>query len=196
LLAVFGGYLGLDKFYLGEWGSGFFKMSTLGGFGLWWFYDIARIGSTPIYASDYRVAADLPHGLYVFLTVVFASIFGYFVFGVWCASLQRKKMVNKLLMAAEDEFTKTRSATVDIPPQAEEESGGMPERQRLRTPIEVHIAYPRGYGTTAPGTSGQAPRSGSAPWPGGDGAFRGSAGRIGGSGSLQPAPPHPSLGHP
>ncbi|CAE8695324.1 unnamed protein product, partial [Polarella glacialis] len=67
LLSMFGGFLGLDRFYLGEAESGMAKLATLGGCGFWWVWDIARIGSSPVYASNGRLAADLPHYMYVFL---------------------------------------------------------------------------------------------------------------------------------
>jgi hypothetical protein len=43
LLAIFGGILGLDRFYLGYIGSGFAKMLTLAGFGAWWLIDIVAL---------------------------------------------------------------------------------------------------------------------------------------------------------
>lgn len=46
--AFLGGFLGLDRFYLGELSAGTLKLSTLGGFGVWWLWDIIWIGSAPI----------------------------------------------------------------------------------------------------------------------------------------------------
>eukprot|EP00438_Fugacium_kawagutii_P029839 Skav200965 [mRNA] locus=scaffold448:544134:548603:- [translate_table: standard] len=48
------GFLGLDRFYLGEvnagaLSAGTLKLATLGGFGVWWLWDIMWIGSAPIY---------------------------------------------------------------------------------------------------------------------------------------------------
>ena len=37
----------------------------LGGCGIWWVLDIIRIGSAPVYAHEYRLAADLPHWAFV-----------------------------------------------------------------------------------------------------------------------------------
>lgn len=59
LLTLFSGFLGADYFYLGFPLLGLAKLGTLGGAGLWWLLDIIRIGSGPVYADNYRVAADL-----------------------------------------------------------------------------------------------------------------------------------------
>lgn len=77
LLTLFGGFFGLEYFYLGLPGVATSKLCTLGGFGVWWLYDIVRIGSGPVYASDFRVAPDLPFWGYV-LTVLFIFVIGGF----------------------------------------------------------------------------------------------------------------------
>lgn len=43
LLALFLGWLGLDRFYTGRWISGLFKLLTMGGWGIWWIIDIILI---------------------------------------------------------------------------------------------------------------------------------------------------------
>jgi hypothetical protein len=42
-LSVFGGFLGLDRFYEGKHISGFLKLATAGGAGIWWIADIISI---------------------------------------------------------------------------------------------------------------------------------------------------------
>lgn len=69
-LSLVAGIFGADRFYLGLWVSGCIKLVTLGGFGLWWLYDVVRVGSSPIYADDFKVAADLPHWLYLLIVIL------------------------------------------------------------------------------------------------------------------------------
>ena len=37
------GILGIDRMYLGCWGTGLLKLITLGGFGIWYFIDLILI---------------------------------------------------------------------------------------------------------------------------------------------------------
>ena len=45
LLALFFGEFGFDRIYLGYWILGILKFLTLGGLGIWWVYDVAKIAS-------------------------------------------------------------------------------------------------------------------------------------------------------
>jgi len=76
---MFFGPFGADLFYLGfGWPWGFLKLLTLGGLGIWWAYDLVRIGSTPVStASSFRLAADLPHGVFALTVIVFAISLGF-----------------------------------------------------------------------------------------------------------------------
>jgi TM2 domain-containing membrane protein YozV len=42
--AVFLGWAGMDRFYMGKAWTGFFKLFTFGGLGVLWFYDLIAIG--------------------------------------------------------------------------------------------------------------------------------------------------------
>lgn len=98
-LSLFGGYLGLDLFYLG-WNRDAimkFTISMVGAalfwrrinrsdpsklvifctFGLWWAADVVRTGSAPVYAHEYRVARDLPFFVFVLVTVVAFLFLGF-----------------------------------------------------------------------------------------------------------------------
>lgn len=102
LLALLGGPLGLDYFYLGFPLWGLAKLLTLGGFGSWWLADIVRTGSGAVYAQDYRVAPDLPHWIFV------VSVTGLFLFIGFLVSFEsyfrfRKKKRADLLKLKESE---------------------------------------------------------------------------------------------
>jgi TM2 domain-containing membrane protein YozV len=43
ILSIFLGWLGIDRFYLGKFGTGIIKLFTLGFFGIWWIIDIILI---------------------------------------------------------------------------------------------------------------------------------------------------------
>lgn len=102
LLSLFTGFLGLDRFYLGELSAGTLKMATLGGFGVWWMWDIVWIGSAPIYTRGHgRLAADLPHFVYVILAVLWVAFLGYFIFGVVGAMWHESRMLNLALKKVE-----------------------------------------------------------------------------------------------
>ena len=103
LLSVFAGPLGADQFYLGFWYSGVFKLSTLGGFGMWWIYDIIRIGSAPVQTATFRLAGDLPHWVFVLLTVNFALLLGFMISWVTATSHMMKRRKDVLLLQAEEE---------------------------------------------------------------------------------------------
>jgi hypothetical protein len=45
VLAIFGGWVGLHRFYTGRWKTGLAMAFTMGGMGIWWVYDLVLIGS-------------------------------------------------------------------------------------------------------------------------------------------------------
>jgi TM2 domain-containing membrane protein YozV len=54
-LGVFGGFLGLHRFYVGRTHSAVIMALTLGGMGVWWFYDMVLLVS-----GEFRDADELP----------------------------------------------------------------------------------------------------------------------------------------
>lgn len=100
--SVFGGLFGADYFYLGFPCWGILKLLTLGGLGFWWLLDLVRTGTGPIYAANYRVANDLPHWVFVLVTI---SLFAVIGFGVSLESYfkHRARKRNELLRLKEGE---------------------------------------------------------------------------------------------
>eukprot|EP00930_Biecheleria_cincta_P011229 TRINITY_DN11386_c0_g1_i1.p1 TRINITY_DN11386_c0_g1~~TRINITY_DN11386_c0_g1_i1.p1 ORF type:complete len:264 (-),score=42.93 TRINITY_DN11386_c0_g1_i1:128-823(-) len=90
-LSMFGGFLGLDQFYLGFFMPyGLIKLLTLGGFGIWWIYDMVRIGSSPVStAENFKLAANVPHWAFVLSVLAFAGFLAL-AYSVW--SLRRHKV--------------------------------------------------------------------------------------------------------
>ncbi len=52
LLSIFVGKFGIDRFYLGYYGTGVLKLITLGGFGVWWLIDIFLIATHKLADAD------------------------------------------------------------------------------------------------------------------------------------------------
>mmetsp|Transcript_7276 Transcript_7276/g.15896 ORF Transcript_7276/g.15896 Transcript_7276/m.15896 type:complete len:515 (+) Transcript_7276:55-1599(+) len=141
LLSLFGGILGLDYFYLGLYIRGTAKLLTLGGCGIWWLWDIIRVGSAPTYSANYRVAHDLPHWIFVMVTFSLFSIVG-------------------LLCGLESYFIFRRRKRQDVMMLHESEEGCQfePEEANPNRSFELNKGF-RGYGAALryPGASYPAP---------------------------------------
>jgi len=104
VLSLFLGVFGIDQFYLGYVWYGVAKLLTVGGFGLWYLFDLCRIGSTPpLTRYNFRAAADLPHFAFV-LTVVTAMLFFGFAISIWSIQRQRVKKAHELLLLRMDQI--------------------------------------------------------------------------------------------
>jgi hypothetical protein len=102
-LSMFFGMFGVDQFYLGFNGDGILKLFTLGGFGLWWIYDMIRIGSAPVYTPSYKVAADLPHPAFVLSIVMFGVLLGFAVAYNLTVTFRANKRREAMLMQSDEE---------------------------------------------------------------------------------------------
>jgi hypothetical protein len=112
LLAMFTGCFGGDMFYLGDVSTGIAKLSTFGGCGVWWAWDVVRIGSAPIESSEGRVAADLPHFLFVYMAAFWAMGLSYLTFGVFGTIYHHHRAVKQALLKAEKSYHLRHSAAL------------------------------------------------------------------------------------
>jgi len=104
VLSLFLVVFGVDQFYLGYVWYGVAKLLTVGGLGLWYLFDLCRIGSTPpLTRYNFRAAADLPHFAFV-LTVVTAMLFFGFAISIWSIQRQRVKKAHELLLLRMDQM--------------------------------------------------------------------------------------------
>lgn len=98
LLSMTLGMFGADQFYLGWWGLGCMKLATFGGLGLWWVFDVVRIGSTPVAtAGSFRLANDLAHWAFVLTLLCFAGFLG-FALSIWSIRRQQERKAREILL--------------------------------------------------------------------------------------------------
>ncbi|CAK0892281.1 unnamed protein product [Prorocentrum cordatum] len=75
-------------------------MLTLGGAGVWWIYDVVRVGprSSPIFASDdYRVSADVSHWAYVLTVITLMGVIG-FGLSIWSINRHRVLKAREIML--------------------------------------------------------------------------------------------------
>lgn len=90
------GYLVADQFYLGYW--------LLGGLGVWWIFDVIRIGSAPVFANeDFRVSPDLAHAAFVLAFGSFCCFLGFGVALLSAAQHRSAKRKQAMLRYMEEE---------------------------------------------------------------------------------------------
>lgn len=140
-LSIFLGVFGADQFYLGFiWPYGILKLFTLGGLGVWWIYDVVRIGSSPVMtANNFKVAADVQHWAFV-LTVLCVMGFLGFTLSIWSINRQRVQKAREVMLL--------RSA--DGGPSLSFGSWTSASGQWRPAPQPIPVGF-RGYGTTLPG---------------------------------------------
>lgn len=89
-LSMFGGFIGLDRMYVGQWGVAVAKTLTLGGGGFWYVWDIINYGCGTPYATvkrhsnyvedsetTFRLADDLPRWCFITSTMVWFYAMGF-----------------------------------------------------------------------------------------------------------------------
>ena len=79
LLSLLLGYLAIDRFYLGKYGTAVLKLITLGGFGLWYVIDLIIVLAGSQTDKENRQLAGYEHHktLAIILSIVFVILFGF-----------------------------------------------------------------------------------------------------------------------
>lgn len=103
--SLFGGFLGLDSFYLGQHAVGMAKLATLGGMGAWWAFDVIRIGSAPIKTANYRLAADLEPWIFITYSMLVFAFIGLCVFFMLECHLRRQKATGITFIGRDEALT-------------------------------------------------------------------------------------------
>uniref|UniRef100_A0A0G4I8Q8 TM2 domain-containing protein n=1 Tax=Chromera velia CCMP2878 TaxID=1169474 RepID=A0A0G4I8Q8_9ALVE len=129
-LSLFVGFLGADQWYLGLYSQASLKTATLGGLGVWWLYDIVRVGSQPVYAYNYRVAADLPRWAFIVSSVCWFAALGFIVVGLNTLRTIRRKRKDALLLAAEKAAHSAAAYPAYSATNPEPQAAGMGESRR------------------------------------------------------------------
>mmetsp|Transcript_52823 Transcript_52823/g.123573 ORF Transcript_52823/g.123573 Transcript_52823/m.123573 type:complete len:254 (+) Transcript_52823:69-830(+) len=99
MLSICMGLLGVDQWYLGFWQRAILKCLSCGGFGLWWLFDIVRIGSTPVYGFDsFRLANDLAYWEFVVILTAFLCFiaFSIGVISIMWHKVQKSRLIVSL----------------------------------------------------------------------------------------------------
>jgi len=104
-LALFLGFTGADMFYLDFPIAGSAKLCTLGGLGFWWIWDIISIGSSPVYSSNFRVADNLPHWVYVFSCVAAGCFVGFTCFISSTMQNIRARRKGAMMLMTDEEYS-------------------------------------------------------------------------------------------
>lgn len=98
ILSALLGVFGADQFYLGWWIAGSLKLASCGGLGIWYIFDVVRIGSSTVDTQDgFRVAGDLPYFVFLLALVGWMGVLALGI-SVWSIMRQRAKKALEIMM--------------------------------------------------------------------------------------------------
>mmetsp|Transcript_8415 Transcript_8415/g.14445 ORF Transcript_8415/g.14445 Transcript_8415/m.14445 type:complete len:579 (-) Transcript_8415:118-1854(-) len=138
--SLFLGFFGADYFYLGFPLWGLAKLFTFGGLGFWWIVDIVRTAAGPVYAYNYRTAADLPHWVAMVLLFSICLLCGFLVSLEWYLTYRKARRDDFAKLEHSEEGKHLKNTEEDL-------SGGTGLRARRNG---VNAPEFSGYGATLP----------------------------------------------
>lgn len=148
-LSLFFGVFGVDQFYLGYiWPYGVIKLLTLGGFGLWYLFDLVRIAASPVLtAGRFRVAADLPHWAAMLILISAMCLIG---FGISILSIlyQRLRKAREIMVLQAEEAMARRLAQGKKPFAEEDEEVQEGRESQHDSQSTIGQSYTGGEGRT------------------------------------------------
>lgn len=154
LLSMFFGMFGADQFYLGFMLLGCLKLLSAGGLGVWWLYDIVRIGSTAVHTKQhFRLAADVHHWAFVLAVICYMGIIGLIV-SLWSINHHQLKKARELILLRSEGLQATQQEAL---PQMEGEQqrlaqfGVMGQAPAVRSSFHGYSSTMGGYGAVTAG---------------------------------------------
>lgn len=145
------GYTGADQLYLGFPWWALLKLVTFGGCGLWYFFDIIRIGSTTVSTQyNFQVADDLPHFIFVLAVILYVMLVG-FALGIYSIQKERIKKAHEVMLLRSLEDTDVS----EIGESKEFDEFEAKEKAKVEASGRSLMASQpvfRGYGSTVPAT--------------------------------------------
>merc|ERR1719161_971176 len=79
------------------------KLLSLGELGIWWLFDVIRIGSAPVLTAEFRLAGDLPHWAFVLSLVSFFLVLGFLIAARTTLLHRYQRRKDGMLMQVEEE---------------------------------------------------------------------------------------------
>jgi hypothetical protein len=153
---MFLGMFGVDQIYLGFYHIAALKFFTLGGFGVWYIFDIVRLGSYPVMAmGDFKVAADLDYVYFVLSLIAWLLVLGFSI-SVRSIQNERKRKSREIVLLKAEVASASMAAMSGqepVAPSGVRNGPGMygqaPSSMRGR--MQQPRPGPQGYGATQTG---------------------------------------------
>lgn len=126
LLAAFLGGLGVDRYYLGEIGTGLLKMITLGGFGIWSLYDVITTLAGSRKDKEGRELKDQKKYQKICLIIFIVMLIGFFITGFYSGLSDENKKKSQTSSSSQSTETTAPDTASSSKPANSTTSTGVP----------------------------------------------------------------------